>query len=262
MTEGGSGEVRLSFVRQGSRTVLQDCYSRSPLRVSRPLASNGGAESRVLLLTSGGGLLNGDHSRIEVTCGMDTCAYVGTVGATRLLPSDIECTQTVTLRLESGSVLTYLPEPLIPCAGARYAQHTVVHIDPGAAAAIGEIIAPGRLGSGERFAYQRLTIGARVLRMGRLVLVERLRFEPEHGNMDTLLGGYTHLANLMLLGPAATAAMAAELHGLISGHGAPSGVTEAAEGVLVVRALGGSAHDLQGLVHAVVQCFNQHHPGS
>jgi hypothetical protein len=30
----------------------------------------------------------------------------------------------------------------------------------------------------------------------------------------------------------------------------------------VVRALGGSAHELQGLLCAIVQCFNQHCLGS
>jgi urease accessory protein len=215
----------------------------------------------VLLLTSGGGLLGGDRSRIEVTCGVGARVHLGTVGATRLLPSDLECTQVVTLRLESGSSLTYLPEPLIPCAGARYAQRTVVHLDPGASAAIGEIIAPGRLGSGERFAYWQLTLGTRVLRAGRLVLVDRLRFEPGLGHMDILLGGYTHLANLILLGPAATGALAAELHGLVSERAAPAGVSEAAEGVIVVRALGGNAHELQGLLSTVVQRFNLLCPG-
>jgi urease accessory protein len=257
VTEAESGEARLFFKRRGSRTMLNDCYCRSPLRVSRPLATNDGVEARVLLLTSGGGLLGGDRSRIEVACGVGARVYIGTVGAARLLPSDLECTQVVTLRLESGSSLTYLPEPLIPCAGARYAQHTVVHLAADSSAVIGEIIAPGRLGSGERFAYRQLTLGTRVLRAGRLVLVDRLCFEPGLGHLDTLLGGHTHLANLLLLGPAATRAMATALYSLISERSGPAGVSEAAEGVLVVRALGGSAHELQGLIRIIVQCFNR-----
>jgi urease accessory protein len=257
VSEGESGEVRLSFVRQGPRTALKDCYCRSPLRVSRPLVAKDGVQARVLLLTSGGGLLDGDDLRIEVRCGVGACARVGTVGATRLLPADIECRQTVALWLESDSSLTYMPEPLIPCAGARYAQRTIAHVEPGATMAIGEIIGPGRLGSGECFAYRQVSLGTRVFRAGRLVLVERLQLEPGRGQMDILLGGYTHLANLTLIGPAATGAMAAELHGLISEHARVGGVSQAAEGALVVRALGGSAYALQELLRTIIQRFKR-----
>ncbi len=251
MSGGATGEARLRFARQGQRTILMDSYVRAPLYASRPLVTAATAEARVLLMTSGGGLMHGDTTHVDVYCQTGAHARIGTVGATRLLPAGVECRQTVALRLEAGSLLAYFPEPLIPCADASYTQDTRLDIDAGATAILGEIIAPGRLGYGERFAYRNLALRLRVWRGGRIALVERLLLAPDSSHMQILLGDYTHLASLTLIGPAATAGMATEIQKILCERAGAGGVTQAAEGVLVVRVLGSSSYELQELLYAV-----------
>jgi len=221
------------------------------MHVSGPLWTGDEDQARVLLQTSGGGMLSGDVLELGVHCGETANARVGTVGATRLLPSEHACRQDVRLHLEAGSALTYLPEPLIPCTGAIFVQHTVIDVGVGATAIAGEVVTPGRQPLGESFSYRRLSFDQRVFREGRLVLQDRLLLEPAQGYLPVQMGSHTHFASVVLVGQRSTAAMAATMHEIMRAKCAFAGVTLAAEGVLSVKMLGASAFELQALMELI-----------
>ena len=245
------GAAALNFVRRGTATVLDNWYARAPYHISPPLVGAAAGEARVALLTTGGGLLGSEALSLDIHLGAGARASVGTVGATRLLPADLRCTQRVRIRLEGGSSLRYLPEPLIPCVRAWYQQRTDVEVGIGATALIGEVVTPGRAAHGERFAYKHLSLGLRVLRDGRPILVERLVLDPAAGHLAAAIGGHSHLASLVLAGPAATPALAAEVRALLQARSIHGSAGLATDGLLVARALGNSAYTLQQALHTV-----------
>lgn len=245
------GAAMLHFVRRGGATVLDSWYARAPYHISPPLIGASSDVACVALLTMGGGMLGSDALSLDIHLAAGAHASIGTIGATRLLPAAAGCAQRIRIGLESGSSLHYLPEPLIPCARAWYQQRTEVDVDAGATALIGEVVTPGRAAHGERFAFAHLSLGLRVRREGRLILVERLVLDPAAGHRPVALGGHTHIASLTLVGPAATLALAAEIQALLRARGLNGSASLATGELLVARVLGDSAYALQHALRAI-----------
>lgn len=257
-TGAGHGRVSLAFTRDGARTVLARQFSQAPLHVQRVLHGTG-ACAEVALLNVAGGVLAGDRLDCDVTVGPRACVRVRTIGATRLYRAagDVPARSYVRLRLAPGALLEYVPDEVIPYAGALYEQRTELDLAPGARAIVTEVIGPGRLHRGEVFAYRRLTLRVRAGQDGMPLLRERLTLEPAAWPLDStpLLGPYTHLASLYAFGPGADASLASSLHDLLAARDVHGSATTGRGDVVVVRATGHSAFDLTRLLHeAMAQC--------
>lgn len=259
MTDAQGGEARLRFATRAGGTILRDCYTRAPLHVREVQTATRGTQ--VLLLTTGGGLLGDDRLRIDLRLEEGAMASVGTVGATRLLAAHGVCRQELAVQLDAGSRLVYLPEPLIPCTGAVYESWINVEMAPEATAILGEVITPGRLSSGERFAYHSLDLGVHLRVAGKPLLVERLRLVPSMGHLPVLLGAHTHVGSLLIAGAAAREGLAECLHTLLARRGVLGGATYAAPGLVVVRVLGAHAHLLQQALRACTARVLEENPG-
>jgi urease accessory protein len=252
VTAAIQGEARLRFAYRHDHTILEDCFFRAPFHVSGPLWREDAAVATVALQTSGGGMLSGDALHVSIHCAEGASARVGGVGATRLLSSATASRQDIRIRLEQGSALLYLPEPLIPCKDAQFVQTMEIDASASATAVVGEIVTSGRAGLGERFTYRHLSFQALVRRDGIPACRDRLLLEPDAGHIRSQFGDFSHLGTLMLIGPTSTQEMAAALHGLLEIQDILAGVTQAAAGVLLVRLLGSSAYALRALMDRVV----------
>jgi urease accessory protein len=251
------GVARLCFAQRGGITVLQEEYAAAPLHV-RSVISPCRATARVLLLTTGGGLLADEQLQIDVRLGPQSHATIGAVGALRLLPAGGACRQTLSACLERRSRLVLLPEPLIPCAGAAYEQTTRVELHEDATFVGGEIVTPGRLASGERFAYRRLDLRTDITRQGRPALRERLILEPAAGHVQSALGSWTHLGTLVVVGPAATDACLARVRAHLATAQVYGGASLPATGVIMARLLSHSAHRTQALLERLAAAAIAH----
>ncbi len=79
----------------------------------------------------------------------------------------------------SGAWLEFWPELFIPQAGTRFAQRTELRIEPGGEVLFVESLAPGRVASGEAFAYERLEWETDLWVGERLAARERYSLFPE-----------------------------------------------------------------------------------
>jgi urease accessory protein len=158
------------------RLIRQD----PPWKVVRGFPqSNGGV--LVHLHNVSGGVLAGDRLALDVEVAPDARAQITTTGATRLYrhrtgADDSE--QLTRISIGERGLLEYLPDPIIPYAGARHRQRTEIRLACGAALFWWEVIAPGRQAMGERFAFDRLQLESQVFNGPRLVLRENFLLEP------------------------------------------------------------------------------------
>jgi urease accessory protein len=187
--------LRLDFERDEltGPTVLAASHQEPPLRVVRAFGLEDGA-ALVHLHNVSGGLLGGDRLRLAVNVGAGACVQITTTGATRIYRPREESpvtTQSNEVVLGENSLLEYLPDPLIPFAGARFSQRTVIRLSPGAGLFWWEILAPGREACGELFAYASVELKTDLVAIGRPIAVERIRIAP---------GSY-RLSSLVRLGP-------------------------------------------------------------
>ncbi len=271
-TPGAHGRLEISFARRGARTVLSRQHAATPLHVQGLLGRQDGGDpyAEVAVLNVAGGVLAGDLLEQCFIVGPGAAARVLTVGATRLYRArgggDRPARQCTTLQVAAGARLEYLPDELIPYAGALYESETRLDVEPGGYAVVSEVVGPGRLHRGEVFAYRRLTLRVRADRAGTPLLRDTLRLEPQvwPPSAGPILGAYTHLATLYAFGLTAGAAalLATELHSLLDERGVYGGATLGHGDTIILRAVGHSAYTLvQAVRAAAVLCRqSKEHP--
>ena len=128
-----------------------------------------------------GGVLAGDRLALDIEVEGGAAAQITTTGATRLYrhrAGAADSEHSVRISVGEAGLLEYLPDAIIPYAGARYTQRTEIRLAPHAALFWWEVLAPGRLAAGERFAFDRLRLESRVSSGTRPLLRENFIIEP------------------------------------------------------------------------------------
>jgi urease accessory protein len=176
-----NASLALRFEAAESRTRLHVDRQEPPWKIVRAFPQPDGA-ALVHLHNVSGGVLAGDRLSLDVQVGPHAHAQITSTGATRLYrhrEGADDSVQRVTISVGEEALLEYLPDPVIPFAGARHEQHTAITLESGATLFWWEVLTPGRLAAGERFAYQRLRVSSSVRAGGRLALREDFLLEPD-----------------------------------------------------------------------------------
>jgi urease accessory protein len=160
--------------------------------------------SLVHLNNVSGGVLAGDRLALDVEVQAGAAAQITTTGATRLYrhragAEDSE--QHTRFSVADGALLEYLPDPVIPYAGSRHVQRTEIRLGRGSTLFWWEVLAPGRLAAGERFAFERLRVQAEVYAGSRPVLREDYLLQPrqKHLSATARMFEYSHTASLCIV---------------------------------------------------------------
>jgi urease accessory protein len=179
--ERSKGLLRLKFDhRVPINTVLTVCQQQPPLQVVRAFPLHDGA-ALVHLHNISGGVLGGDQLQLSVDVGAHARVQLTSTGATRLYRSRnglAAAIQTTEITVGSNGLLEYLPDPLIPFAGAHYRQATRIELAAGAGLFWWDILAPGRAARGEQFEYELLQITLDIVASGQLIASERVKLQP------------------------------------------------------------------------------------
>ncbi|MFZ3452392.1 urease accessory protein UreD [Arthrobacter sp. 7Tela_A1] len=223
---GKVGVLQLGFDRNRGRTELVQHYQKSPLQIMKPLYFNLLRPDLpyTYLMSSGGGILQGDRQRTDLRFGPGTSAHVTTQAHTRVYRMD-HGYATALMNVDAGedAYVEYLPDPVVPFADSRFYQQTSVVLDESATLLLGETVYAGRLARGERHAYDVYASDLEVRRPdGRLVALDRVRLCPKDGtgageaggvNGLGVLAGHDVLAMLYVFTPLVPAAQLAETVG-------------------------------------------------
>ncbi len=170
-----------------------------PWRVVRAFEqANSGA--LVHLHNVSGGILTGDRLSLRIAVGPGSSAQVTSTGATRIYrhrEGAVVSEQSTEISLEEGSLLEYLPDALIPYAGSRHSQRTLIRLEKQATLFWWEVLAPGRQAMGETFAFESLRIETEIRSTMRPLLLESFLLEPAVRPLSSAarMGHYTHMAS-------------------------------------------------------------------
>jgi urease accessory protein len=187
------------FERLGEHTVLVESRSELPLAIPRSHLRPDGSNV-VTLLAPGGGFFAGDTVQLAVECRAGTDVMLRQVGATLLHGREGQgIIYEADVWVAEGARFRYGPNTLIPFAVADYRQRIRVRLEVGAEAILGEVITPGRLDA--PFAYRCLDLRTEVDLDGSLIVLDALRIEPACTDYQRALGGFSHVAGLLSLGP-------------------------------------------------------------
>jgi urease accessory protein len=182
-----------------------------------------------------GGILAGDRLSLDVEAAAPM--LITTTGATRLYrhrPGADDSEQRMNFSIGEGSLLEYLPDPLIPFAGSRHTQRTSFSLDRDAALVWWEVLA-------HTFAFERLQISTSIDICGNPALREDFVLEPSKRPLNSVvrMADSTHLASFYVLKEGKTGAFWRELeHELRKSIPAYWGISTLESGGVIARALG------------------------
>ena len=157
--------------------------------------------SLVHLHNVSGGVLAGDRLALDVEVKAGASAQITTTGATRLYrhrDGAADSEQLGRFSLGEEAQLEYLPDAVIPYAGSRHLQSMKIQMGCGSTLFWWEVLAPGRLAAGERFAFERLRVQTEVYSGTRPILREDFLLEPGRKNLSVAarMFKYSHMASL------------------------------------------------------------------
>ena len=176
---GLSGHLRLVCAAdEQGRTFVREQSFAAPVHLSKPHLDEDTLVVNIVNPTAG--LLAGDRIRYDVSVESGARVLLTAPSASRahrIVEGDARMSQE--FRVASGGWLESWPEMFIPQGGARYRQHTTVHVADGGEALLIEMLAPGRVASGEAFAYAELDWETDLFLAGIKIARERYTLTPQ-----------------------------------------------------------------------------------
>src|SRR6185295_2674059 len=188
---GKSGVLRLKFEKDLGKgiTVIRDQYNLAPLLAQRSmyLEETLPAMAHVYIVSTSGGILQGDRYKIDITLGENTLAHVTTQGASRIYKMENNyASQIINIQVKEGGYLEYIPDQIIPFRNSRFYQEVLLNVHDSATMIYSEIIVPGRVASGEAFEYDICYIRTVVKNhLGKPRFMDTVKLEPKNENPKT-----------------------------------------------------------------------------
>ena len=194
--------LNFSYDASARRTILSSSAQEPPLRVVRAF-DNPDSSALAHLHNVSGGLLGGDQLTLAVRVDAGASAQITTTGATRIYRprvSALPAVQTNGIHVGPGALLEYVPDPIIPFGGARFAQRTTIRLEENAGLFWWEILSPGREARGELFEYEHVEMRADIFSSGRLIFAENACLEPRGRELSSLarLGPHRYWATFFI----------------------------------------------------------------
>jgi urease accessory protein len=239
---GKNGRLELVFARSNGETRLVRDFARAPFHVSGSLGHAGPAAT-VYVQSPSGGVAQGDRREVSVAVGPAARAHVTTGSATKVFSMRHNYARSeVSLSVDAGGHLDYVPEPLILHPDARLYQSTTVEVAPGGSAIVGELVVPGRLARGEAFEFERYYARTRLRSEGRLLAADDTHVRPDAADPQVpgVLGDNRVFGHLYVVAPGTDGAGLSDVvHRAVTDGRATAGATPLPNDAgLLIRATG------------------------
>jgi urease accessory protein len=202
---GEKGLVRMELVRVGSKTAIGKLRTRTPLLVQKALYPDAGLPgmAHVYLMSSAGGILQGDRMEIDIAAGSGTSSHITTQAATKIYKMDRGyAAQSITISAHDASYLEFVPYQLIPFKSSRFCQQVDMQLGQNSTVVYSETVSAGRTASGENFDFDicLLKMTARDSK-GKILFADAAKLEPGKKDLERLFGGKTLWSMIYVITP-------------------------------------------------------------
>jgi urease accessory protein len=173
-----AGHLRLVCALDGRGVPsLREQSFAAPAHISKPFLDEGALVVNVMTPTAG--LFDGDRLQMDAVVESGARLVIATPAASRVhRMRGGEAAVAQRFEVASGGSLEILPDLLIPQAETRYRQETKVFLHEGCSFFLGEMLAPGRVASGEIFAFASIRWETELWMGGSLFCRERFALVP------------------------------------------------------------------------------------
>jgi urease accessory protein len=192
---GENGLVRIELARVGTKTAISKLRTKAPLLVQKALYPDSGLPgmAHVYLMSSAGGILQGDRMEIDITAGNNTSSRITTQAATKIYKMNRGyASQSVAITARDASYFEFIPYQLIPFKASRFYQQVDIQLGQNSTVVYSETVSAGRTASGENFDFDILVLNltARDSKCN-VLFADVARLEPGKDDLERLFGDKT-----------------------------------------------------------------------
>lgn len=243
-----TGYLRLSAAKKNKKTIFKETYSEGAFKITRPVYLTSSGEAYGYLMNPGGGYIDGDSYKISIVLEKDAEVLLTTQSSTKIYKTRSKpAIQEMDIHLKKGSLLEYLPDPVIAYEGSRFKQKMIVRMEQGASLICSDIFTPGWAPDGTLFRYDLLQSKMEVYLERQIVLFDHVKLEPDEditgfGYME----GYTHFGTMIVMDERMNMGFLEELYEVLDPHdGVRIGISMLAVPGLSLRILGNSTQAIE-----------------
>jgi urease accessory protein len=220
--------------------------------------------AHIYLMSSAGGVLQGDRLEIAVDAGENTMARITTQSATKIYKMDKGYAhQSVSISALGNSYVEFVPRQLIPFRGSRFCQDVTIKVSNDSTVVYSETVSAGRTASGELFDFDLCFLALGAYNAGRLLFSDVSRIEPgldKKETFDRLFGGKSIWSSVYIITPKDDREdLESEVRKVIEASRMLSGYTALPnEAGFLVRMLDDSIDKIEHTVSALALIARQH----
>jgi urease accessory protein len=199
--EKRTGYLQLTAARKGEKTILKDSYSEGAFKITRPVYLTASGEAYFYVMNPGGGYVDGDSYKVVIFLEEDAETVVTTQSSTKIYKTRTNpAIQVMEIQLKSGSVLEYLPDPVIAYQHACFKQRTVIRMAQRSSFICWDIFTPGWAPDGTFFQYDLLQSKMEIYLEDKLILFDHLKLEPDNDLKGIgMMEGFSHYGTMFVI---------------------------------------------------------------
>lgn len=186
---GWRARLELGYAFERGRTVPVLRRHHGPLRIQKGLLPEGPHVWHQMVVHPPGGIAAGDRLDLEIRAASGSHVLLTCAGAAKWYRSAAGfAEQTLSIDVQAGATVEWLPPETIVFDGARARLHTVFRVAPQGTLIASELFSLGRPACGERFLHGELRCDIQVLCDGMPLFVERTVLTGGHRLLDSPVG--------------------------------------------------------------------------
>lgn len=258
--------ITLEMDEAKNKTVVTQQYSKAPLLTQKALHYDIANPSMayLFLMSSSGGILQGDRYHIEISVKNKGIANITTQGATRIYKMDSNyAAQLVDIDVDDNSYLEFLPDQIIPYKKSRYFQQVQITSGINSTIVYSEVITPGRVAMGELFDYDLCYLRLTAKNKGdKTLFMDAAKLDPKEQQFGQIgvLGTKSVFGTLYIITKKEQLQKISTDIGIILENvetiGGCSFLPE--DSGLVVRLVGNSSEDIKSIIRECVRAVRKH----
>ena len=239
------------------KTRISRLLTRAPFLVQKALYPDSSLPgmAHVFLMSSAGGILQGDRLEIDIVAGRGSSSRIMTQAATKIYKMDKRyAVQNVAISVSEACYLEFIPYQIIPFKSSRFFQQVDITLGQNSTVVYSETVSAGRTASGENFDFDIcfLKMAARDGN-GKLMFADAAKLEPGKIELEQLFGGKTIWSTIYILTPKPDG-MSTRIDAAIKNQSMLAGRSTLPHDCgLVIRMLDDSIDKIRHLTDAVVE---------
>ncbi len=190
---------------KNSKTFVKKLKTSPPILVQKALYTETTRPNKahIYLMSSAGGMLQGDTLEINVLAKKNTDTYITTQAATKVYKSEnSDCRQYINITVEKDSFFEFLPQQIIPHKDSKFFQDVKISIDESSAMIYSEILTTGRIAHGEIFDFDSIRLRLSCSdQNGRILFTDSSNIEPKNNKtkLNSLFGYQKIYATIFII---------------------------------------------------------------